>query len=55
MEDTSFSEEPLRILFGDEIVDILPILTHNSDLSRLKTLYRPTWSGRKNTKRQWKN
>ena len=67
MEDTEFSEKSLRILFGDEIVDTLLLLTHrdsesyedyitkiseselatrvkiadlthNSDLSRLKTV-----------------
>lgn len=28
LEDTDFSEESLRILFGNEIVDVLILLTH---------------------------
>lgn len=33
MEDTEFSEKSLRILFGDEIVDTLCLLTHDDGLS----------------------
>ena len=33
LEDTDFSEHSLRILFGDEIVDTLLILTHDKNES----------------------
>lgn len=33
LEDTDFSEQSLRTLFGDEIVDVLLILTHDKNES----------------------